>query len=149
LSGWSIGHAEPGLVALATALTVMALAFYGLQYLRTPLRGALPVRLGMSTQPSYSSAPLHNGSWLYTGTLAGIVMAAYTPLWFGLAWATQCAWGLVLFAQWWTLCGLWQRHTRQDVDAPRIEALCNSALLHVALLLAMVTSFGVTGVTAQ
>jgi hypothetical protein len=135
LSGWSVAHAEPGLVAMLTALMVMALAFFGLRYLRTPLFG--------------SSVPLHNRSWLYTGTLAGVVVAAYTPLWFGLTWAAQFTLGLVLFAQLWTLIGLWLHRTRRDIDTPRIEVLCNSALLHVALLLVMVAAFGVTGVTAH
>ena len=135
LSGWSVAHAEPGLVAMLTALMVMALAFFGLQYLRTPLFG--------------SPDQLHNRSWLYTGTLAGIVVAAYAPLWFGLTWAAQFALGLVLFAQLWTLLGVWQHRTRRDVDTPWIEVLCNSALLHVALLLVMVAAFGVMGVTAH
>ncbi|MDH3602860.1 MAG: hypothetical protein OEU26_24880, partial [Candidatus Tectomicrobia bacterium] len=130
LSGWSVGHAEPGLVAMVTALMVMALAFFGLRYLRTPLFG--------------SPEQLPNSSWLYTGTLAGIVVAAYTPLWFGLTWTAQFALGLVFFAQLWTLLGLWLHRTRRDVDTPRIEVLCNSALLHVALLLVMVAAFGVT-----
>src|SRR5262249_20128837 len=106
-AAWSVAHAQPGWVPLATALVVMAGAFVAPCVLPTPLfsrRQAEDAQAG-STCLALPEA-VAQSLWLYLGTGAGIVAVAYTPPMPGLAWAVQFAWGLLLLAAVWTAQGL-------------------------------------------
>ena len=128
LAGWSIVHAEPGLVAMATALIVMAFSF------------TWPHDLSWDSEKSW---------WCYAGTFAGTVAAAYAPLWTGLPWAIQYAWSLILVSVGWSMSGLRLYRSASTVDQPRVEALLNSAVLSLGLSLLLAVSFAVPHAAAR
>src|SRR4029450_500624 len=125
---WSVAQAQPGWVALATALLVMVGAFAAPCVLPTPLfsrrqaEGAEdgPTRLALSGAVAQSL-------WLYLGTGAGLVAVAYAPPVPGLAWAVQFAWGLLLLAAAWTAQGLRLSELPRAEGTARSGALVNGA----------------------
>lgn len=139
LTGWSLLHAQPGLVAMGTALTMMGVAFYG-------LRSAPAQLLGGASAPE-SEVNLRNGPWLYTVTLMGSVAVTYTPQWLGLVWTTQCAFGLTLLALLWTALALHLRRGASQAQTPQMEVLLNSALVNLGFCLLLVVVLAMPGIT--
>jgi len=148
LAVWSLSHAQPGLVAMSTALGVMSLTFYGLQFAPAPLFGGPGLHAGgLNTGEGGTHVDLRNGPCLYAVTLAGGVALAYTPQWTGLAWATQFAFGLILLALVWSTLGLSLRRTAREAEAATVEVLLNSALLSLWLSLVLVAMLAMPGIT--
>jgi len=153
LAGWSVGHAQPGSVALATSLMVMALAFLGPRYIPAPLFNSLPFHTGKAAPRSDSSGDRSRSAWDYVGMLAAVVAMAYTPRWLGLAWATQFAAGLLLLAELWTLMGMRQlwpnRQQFSSAAAAGAEVWLNGVLLSIVLLVVVIVGVGGTDLTAN
>ena len=107
VAAWSVAQAQPGWVALVTALLVMGGAFAAPRVLPTPLFCRRQAE-GVEDEaiPLVLSGAVAQSLWLYLGTGAGLVAVAYTPPVPGLAWAVQFAWGLLLLAAVWTAQGL-------------------------------------------
>jgi hypothetical protein len=153
LAGWSVGHGQPGPVAMATSLMVVALAFLGPRYMPVPLFHSLPCRRGKSTPQSDTSGYGHRSAWGYAGMLAAVVAVAYTPRWLGLAWATQLATGWLVLAELWTLMGL----RRLQPNRPQLpsaatcgaEVWLNGALLTLFLCVVAIVGFGGMDITAN
>ncbi len=142
LTGWSLLHARPGLPAMGTAVAAMGLLFYGLRY----APGTLWFGRRDDTEPSTN---LLEGPWLYVVTMMGSVAVAYAPQWTGLAWASQCAFGLVMLAALWTALGLHLHRSGPRATTARNEVLFNSALLNVGICLAMAVVLALPGITVN
>lgn len=138
LTAWSLAHAQPSLVAMSTALAMMGLMFSGLRFAPAQLFGA-------PEQPA--AAPLAHSPWLYNVTLLGVVAVVYAPLWIGLTWVTQCAFGLTLLAVGWSRGALHLRRTTAASRAFTVEVLLNSALLNLSLALVLAVTLLLPGLT--
>jgi hypothetical protein len=139
LTGWSLLHAEPGVVAMSTAAAMMGLAFYGLQWAPAQLFGDLT--------ETEVTIDLHHGPWLYSVTFMGSVAIAYAPQWTGLGWTTQCAFGLVLLASLWTACSLRLHRGALKTTAAQRAVLLNSALLNLGVCLLLTVILAEPGLT--
>src|SRR5262249_9638803 len=145
---WSVAQAQPGWIALATALLVMVGAFAAPCVLPTPLfhrRQAEGVEDEL-TRLALSEA-VAQGLWLYLGTGAGIVAVAYAPPVPGLAWAVQFAWGLLLLAAVWTVQGLRLSGLARPEATARSAALLNSVVLYLGVCLGVGVVLGLPDVT--
>src|SRR5215470_10367532 len=178
VSAWSVVLAQPGWVALATALLVMAGAFAAPYVLPMPLfsrRQAESAEEGgtLSCAPSADAVAGNGGPlnwppsadagnklrrlalsgavaqslWLYLGTGAGLVAVVYAPPVPGLAWAVQCAWGLLLLAAVWTAQGLRLSRLAREEATARSAALLNSAVLYLGICLGVGVVLGLPDVT--
>ena len=137
VAAWSVVHALPGWVALGVALVVMVCAFAAPRVVPMPVFGRRGDGGELAAQPR----------WLYLGTFAGVVAAAYAPRLPGLGWAVQFAWGLILLAALWTALGLrLSRMAREDTVA-KSTALLNSAMLHLGVCLGVAVLLGLPDVT--
>lgn len=139
VAAWSVVHAQPGWVALGVALVVMVCAFAAPRVVPIPVFG----RRGDGGEPALAA----QHRWLYLGTFAGVVAAAYAPRLPGPGWAVQFACGLVLLAAIWTALGLrLSRIAREDTVA-KSAALLNSAVLHLGVCLGVAVLLGLPDVT--
>lgn len=124
LTAWSLAHAQPSLVAMSTALAMMGLLFGALQF--------APAQVFDGPEKPEGIA-LPQSPWVYSITLTGVVAVTYTPLWSGLPWTTQCAFGLTLLAAVWHVGALHLRRAAATHKTSRVEVLLNSALLTLSL----------------
>ena len=145
---WSVAQAQPGWVALATALLVMVGAFAAPCVLPTPLfrRRQAEGAEDELTRLALSGA-VAQSLWLYLGTGAGLVAVAYAPPVPGLAWAVQFAWGLLLLAAVWTAQGLRLSGLAREEATARSAALLNSAVLYLGVCLGLGVVLGLPDVT--
>jgi hypothetical protein len=164
VAAWSVVLAQPGWVALATAVLVMVGAFAAPRVLPMPL---FSQRQGESTEeggplnwPPSAVADAENEAtplvlsgvatqslWLYLGTGAGLVAVAYAPPVPGLAWPVQFAWGLLLLAAVWTAQGLRLSRLAREETIARSAALLNSAVLYLGVCLGVGVVLGLPDVT--
>ena len=133
LAAWSLVYGQPGLVAMTTALVLMALAFLGPRYMPAALLNSLRGDAGP------------RNAWGYVGLLAAVIAVAYAPLWLGLAWSTQLAFGLLALAEVWTLLGARQLQPGRGAT----EVWFNGALLTLLLGIMAIAGFGGPDVTAN
>ena len=136
LAAWSLIYGQPGLAAMTTALTVTALAFLGPRYMPAALLDSLSFRRG-------AEGP--RNAWGYTGLLAAVVTVAYAPPWFGLAWSTQFAFGLLALAEVWMLLGARQLQPGRVAS----EVWFNGALLTLLLGVMAIVSLGGLDLTSN
>jgi hypothetical protein len=141
---WSLGHSEPGLVAMMTAISSCVLFYYALgsapAQLFTPQAG-IPETVDID---SYKN--LLNGRWFYTIPLLTAAAVFYSPLIPGLTRTPQFAFGLVSIAGFFAFRGLAlfvKSFTTDPVE--KLQILFNTALL--ALLFAVVLVFFMAGGT--
>jgi hypothetical protein len=148
VAAWSVAHAQPGWVALATALLVMDGAFAAPRVLLLPLFGRRQAEGAESeATPLGLSGAVAQSLWLYLGTGAGLVAVAYAPPVPGLTWEVQLAWGLLLLAAVWTAQGLrLSRIVREEASA-RSVALLNSAVLYLGGCLGVGVVLGLPDMT--
>jgi hypothetical protein len=149
VAGWSVVYAQPGWVALATALLVMAGAFVAPAQVPTPLwrrRIDLEVNLEPSMLPPDRWA---TPSWLYLATGVGLVAAAYTPPVPGCTWVIQSLWGVLLWATVWTTLGLRLSRIARAEAAARSVAFLNSALLFLAVCITVIAALALPDPTAR
>lgn len=118
VAAWSLVQAQPGWVALLTALLVMAGAFAAPRLIPLPL-----------WRPTSTTAV----GWIYLGTGVGLAAAAYAPPVPGWPWVLQSLWGVLLWAAVWTALGLRYSRVAQAAIAARSMALVNSALLSIVV----------------
>ncbi len=140
LTAWSLFPARPGLVALITGLTATFLLF---QIWRVAPAAFAAEGLFSEADESVSHDP-RIMPWLYVVPLMAGVAMAYAPLWSGLGWSNQLAFGWLLLALLWTRSGLlfYQQHS-----VTIAEVLLNSALLSVLGALVIVLSLLTAGLT--
>lgn len=141
LTGWSLLHAQPGWVAMSTALTLTACLLYGLRFVLPQTTNNLP-----TISPKIG---LPNSPWAYSVTLMGGVTAAYAPLWLGLGWTTQYAFALVLLASLWSAASLRNVQKASPQATAVSEILLNSALLSLSLACVLTVSLAVPDLTAN
>ena len=145
---WSVAQAQPGWVALATALLVMVGAFAAPCVLPMPLfRRRQAESAEDESTPLALSGAVAQSLWLYLGTGAGMVAVAYAPPVPGLAWAVQFAWGLLLLAAVWTAQGLRLSGLVREEATARSAALLNSAVLSLGVCLGLGVVLGLPDVT--
>jgi hypothetical protein len=141
LTGWSLLHAQPGLVAMSTALTLMACLLYGLRFV-----------LPQTTDPTTvvpAAINLPNSPWSYSVPLMGSVAAAYAPLWTGLGWTTQYTFALVLLAAGWSAIGLRSFQQRDLREVATSEIWLNTALLNIGFACALTVTLLFPDLTAH
>jgi hypothetical protein len=153
LAGWSISHGQPGWVAMSTSLVVMAIAFLGPRYIPSELFDSLPWPRSHSGLSHDVSRRAHRGAWGYVGILAAMIAVAYTPAWFGSAWAARLAVGLLILAELWTLIGGRQLRPRRQPyqSAPTFATAVwfNGALVTTLLSVLVIVGLGGKDVTAN
>jgi hypothetical protein len=141
LAGWSLLHAQPGLVAMSTALTLMVYLFYGLRF---ALVQTADNKAAVSTKISLPNSP-----WSYSVTLMGSAAAAYAPLWLGLGWTTQYAFALTLLASLWSAVGLRNLQKASTQEIATSEILLNTALLNLGLVCALTVTLAFPDLTTN
>ena len=124
---WSLGHAQPGFVALTTALVTMSLTYYAL--------GLAPTAVSIAT--CNMSTDLRHSPWLYAVLVLGTIAIAYSPQWALTSWIVQTASGLILLSIIWTGFGLrlYRQGRAEHVD--QAEVLLNSVFLNLSLVLVL------------
>jgi hypothetical protein len=125
---WSLLHAHPSLVAMTTAAATMGLVFYGLQ---PAPAGAHETTAG----PAFSD--LRQSPWLYVVTLLGSLSVTYAPQSALTTWSEQTAIGLIVLAGLWTALGVRFYRAGSPVTVRQAEVLLNSALVNLAVSLAL------------
>jgi hypothetical protein len=130
LTAWSLWHGQPSLISFCTALTATVLAYSILKFV--PVSRFAQV---LGAPQLYQPGDLREGAWLYSVMLMTAVTLAYTPLWFGLDWGTQCAFGLMILALAWIRLGLTLLKKHPESGAEKVEVLLNSAFLSLILAL--------------
>src|SRR4029450_5306549 len=148
VAAWSVAHAQPGWVALATALLVMVGAFAAPYVIPTPLlRRCQAAGAEDASSRLALSGAVAQSLWLYLGTGAGLVAVAYAPPLPGLAWAVQFAWGLLLLAAVWTTQGLRLSRLARAEATSRSAALLDSAVLCLGICLGVGVVLSLADVT--
>jgi hypothetical protein len=135
---WSLLHAHPSLVAMTTGATTMGLVFYGLQ--------AGPTR-PRETARELTFSDLRQSPWLYVVMLLGSVTVAYAPQSLLITWTEQTAIGLISLAGLWIMLGLRLYRTDSQTTIRQGEVLLNSALVNLALALALAATLAVPDFT--
>jgi hypothetical protein len=141
LTLWSLGHGEPGPLAMTTAISAGILIYCALgsapACLFTP-KSRMPEAVDLNNYKS-----LLNGPWFYAIPLLAAAAVYYSPLMPGLTRPAQLAFGLVLMACFFAYSGLDQfAKTFAAGPVEKLEILLNSALL--ALLGAVALAFFMT-----
>jgi len=138
LTGWSLYHAQPGWMAMTTALTTAG----GLWWLLRAAPG--PLLSEPADDRRHTPLDLCDSPWLYTVVLATTAAAAWTPAWIDLRLEWRFALELMLLAWLWVWLALGSPRTK----GPRLtqtEVFTNSALLSVVAGLGIAIGLGLEG----
>lgn len=138
---WSLAHSDPGLLAMATAVSACALVYFSLRSVPLRLFAAPAQTSGAPDSECYHN--LLNSRWFYIVTLLTAAIVYYSPLLPGLTRASQFALGLLLLSGFYGYRGLALLAQSFSTDPVlKLEIRFNSALL--ALLSAILLCFIVT-----
>lgn len=134
---WSLGHAQPGIVALTTVLVTMGLTYVALE--------SAPTTTALITNSN--STDLRHSPWLYTVMGLGTIAVAYAPQWAPGNWTIQTASGLIVLSLIWTGCGLHLYRQGNTAHAQQAAVLLNSAILNLILSLLLTSTLALPHLT--